>query len=177
MNYLYHSVSKNLRGNILYPLNVLKEKYPDLYEMQVSKYAGREHVTRQQIPILNCLWNDVLHFSAVHPSEIKKALIEAGSKFDFNRSYYQINPELLSTKNTIVYLYAHVNNEREMEKENFVSYNPNDIAKFSHMPQATKDYYKEIINKGERPLLYHRIPHILYKGSLDIIDMPIIISV
>ena len=60
------------------------------------------------------------------------------------------------------------------EGKNFVSYNPNDIAKFSHMPQATKDYYKEIINKSERPLLYHRIPHILYKGSLDTVDMPII---
>ncbi len=67
MIYLYHSVPKNLQGNILYPLNTLKEKHPEIYEQQVSKYVGREHMTQQRIPILDCLWNDVLHFSAVNP--------------------------------------------------------------------------------------------------------------
>ncbi len=28
----------------------------------------------QRIPILNCLWNDVLHFSPVHPAKIKQAM-------------------------------------------------------------------------------------------------------
>jgi len=48
------------------------------------------------------------------------------------------------------------------------------MAKFSSIPQATKDYYKEMIGRGKRPLLYHKIPHILYKGTLDITDLPII---
>ncbi len=69
---------KNLQGNILYPLNAPKEKHPDIYEQQVSKYVGREHIKEQRITILDCLWNDVLYFSAVNPKEIKQALIEAG---------------------------------------------------------------------------------------------------
>lgn len=36
-------------------------------------------------------------------------------------------------------------------EENFISYNPDEIAHFSSMLQATKDYYKKMINKGERP--------------------------
>ncbi|MBK8551651.1 MAG: hypothetical protein IPL53_11555 [Ignavibacteria bacterium] len=81
MNYLYHRVPKNLRGNVLYPLNTLKEIHPDLYEQQASKYAGREHITCQIIPILNCLWNDVLHFSAVNPEEISAYRIRKKSGF------------------------------------------------------------------------------------------------
>lgn len=174
MIYLYHSVPKNLQGNILYPLNALKEKHPDIYEQQVSKYVGREHITKQRIPILDCLWNDVLHFSAVNPKEVKQALAEAGRNPDFKMSYYQVDPKLIEPKNAIVYLYTHTDNKDKMNEENFASYNPDEVAKFSSMPQATKDYYKEMIDKGERPLLYHRIPHIPYKGTLDITDLPII---
>ncbi|MSR73368.1 hypothetical protein EXS61_02080 [Candidatus Parcubacteria bacterium] len=167
MNYLYHSVPKDLKGNILYPLNVLKEKFPEIYKQQFSKYAGREHITKQIIPILDCLWNDVLHFSAVKPREIKQSLIEAGYP-DFKMSYYEIDSKLIEPKNAIVYLYNHTDNKDKMNIENFAPYNPDEVATFSTMPQATKDYYKEMINKGERPLLHHRIPHILYKGTLDI---------
>jgi len=172
MSYLYHSIPKNLQGNILYPLNILKERHPIVYEEQVSKYLGREHIKEQRIPILDCLWNDVLHFSAVNPKEIKQALVESGRSIDFTMEYYQVDPELLEPKNTIVYLYAHTNNKDKMSTENFVPYNVDEVAKFSSMPQATKNYYKEMINKGERPLLYHKIPHILYKGELDTINLP-----
>jgi len=173
MNYLYHSVPKDLQGNILYPLNVLKEKYPEIYTQQVSKYIGREHITQQQIPVLDCLWNDVLHFSAVNPKEIKQALIEAGYK-DITMNYYQVDPKLIDPKNAIVYLYAHTDNKDKMNRVNFAPYDPKEVSKFSAMPQTTKDYYKEMIGKGDRPLLYHRVPHILYKGTLGIADMPIV---
>ena len=174
MIYLYHSVPKNLHGNILYPLNVLKEKHSEIYEQQVSKYVGREHITQQRIPMLDCLWNDVLHFSAVNPKEVKQALIEAGRSPDFTMSYYQVVPKLIESKNSIVYLYAHADSKDKLNEKNFITYNPDEMTKFSSMPQATKDYYKEMIGKGERPLLYHKIPHILYKDTLDITNMPII---
>lgn len=163
-----------MRGSILYPLNALKEKHPDIYEQQVNKYIGREHIIQQQIPVLDCLWNDVLHFSAIDPIEIKQALIEAGRNPDFIMNYYQVDPKLIESKNAIVYLYAHASNRDKIKEENFAPYNPDEVAKFSLIPQATKDYYKEMIGKGERPLLYHKIPHILYKGTLDITNLPII---
>ncbi|OGH69242.1 MAG: hypothetical protein A2754_04190 [Candidatus Magasanikbacteria bacterium RIFCSPHIGHO2_01_FULL_47_8] len=174
MNYLYHSKPKDLKGNILYPLNFLKEKHPDIYENQVKKYTGREHITQQRIPTLNCLWNDVLHFSAVHPKEIKEALIQAGRTDDFTMEYYQVDPKILDLANTTVYLYAHQDLKDKMNEGNFAPYNPEELAQFSSMPQSTKDYYKEMIAKGERPLLYHGIPHILYKGNLDLTGIPII---
>ncbi len=59
--YLYHSVPRDLQGAMLYPLNVLARLYPGLYEEQLKKYVGREHIPRQQIPGLGCAWGDVLH--------------------------------------------------------------------------------------------------------------------
>ena len=174
MNYLYHRVPKNLKGNILYPLNVLKEKHPDIYEEQASKYIGREQITQQIIPVLNCLWNDVLHFSAVNPEEVKQALIEAGKDPDFQMMQYLVDPQILKPENTIVYLYAHNDVKDKLNENNFVAYNPEDVVKFSSMPQTTKDYYRECIENGRSPLLYHRIPHILYHGTIDITNLPIL---
>ena len=140
------------------------------YFDKAKKYEGREQVMQQVIPILNCLWNDVLHFSAVHPKELKSALLEAGHK-DIQMTFYQVNPELIDPKNSVVYLY--VTNRKS--EEDFSHFNPKDIQKFSSIPQGTKDYYKEILDKGGRPLLYHLVPHILYKGSIDTTNLPKII--
>lgn len=174
MNYLYHIVPKNLRGNILFPLNVLKNKLPDIYEQQVRKYSGREQLLKQQIPILDCLWNDVLHFSAVNPREIKQALIEAGRNPDFTMYYYQVEPKLIFPEKAIVYLYSHTDIKDKLNEKNYISYNPDETEQFSIMPEATKEYYKEMIRVGRNPLLYHRIPHILFKGELDTVKLKII---
>ena len=124
MIYLYHIVPKNLKGNILYPLNSLKEIYPDIFQARLKNYAGRESIMQHWIPTLNCLWNDVLQFSAVDPKEVKQALIEAGRDPDFNLTCYQVDPKILSPENTIVYLYAHENVKDKLHPGNFIPYNP-----------------------------------------------------
>lgn len=174
MNYLYHKVPEGMQGSILYPLNMLKDTHPDIYQIEVKKYEGREHIKEQRIPLLNCLWNDVLHFSAVNPIHIKQALIDAGRGADFIMNYYQVDPELIKQKDAVVYLYAHDGINDKLSEKNFVPYDSHEVGKFSVMPQATKDYYKETISHGGRPLLYHRVPHILYRGTIDVTDLPII---
>ncbi len=174
MTHLYHSVPRDLHGNVLYPLNTIKEKYPTIYEQEVSKYAGRERLKEMRIPILNCLWNDVLFLSAVNPKEIKQALIDAGLSPDFTMKYYQIDSYLIKPKDAIIYLDKYTYDKDKMNEENFSLYEADNIKDFSIMPQETKDYYKEAIGKRERPFSYHRIPHILYKGTLDITNQSII---
>jgi hypothetical protein len=138
----------------------------------VKKYAGREYLTRQRIPILDCLWNDVLHLSPVSPLKIKQALIEAGSDPHFTISCYRIDPTIIEVRNVIVYTYD--NESGEMEEKDFITYNPSEIAKFSLMPPATIDYYRRMIGKGKWPLVYHRIPHILFRGTLNVTDLQIV---
>ena len=158
---------------MLYPLNQLKKVHPDLFEKEASKYHGREFILQQKLPKLQCLWNDVLHFSAVHPLEVKQALIKAGSS-DFTRQFYQVNPSLLETERTVVYLYKYEDSETEINEKNMMPYDPNNIEVFSKLPDETRAYYEEEISMGNDPLLYHLVPHILYKGSLNTSDLAVI---
>lgn len=172
MDYLYHAVPLEMSGTTLYPLNVLKLKYPSLYQKEADKYAGRETVMQKPVPILDCLWNDVLHFSAVHPAEIKKVLIEAGFANSPTRDFYQVNPRTLSPEQTVIYLYSTAS--IEVNVQDFIEYDPTLLSKLSVVPPGTKAYYKEMFMHGMKPLRYHLVPHILYRGVLDVTGIPII---
>lgn len=165
--FLYHLVPKTMQGTILYPLNELKEKFPQIYEGEVKKYTGRKQILTQIIPHLHCLWNDVLHFSAVDPQKIVDALKDAGGN-PKTLIAFQIPAEDLLNKKTIVYLYKQKSPDKKLEPENFIPFRTNDIASYAVLPEETKTYYKETFMKQERPLLFHRVPHILYQGSLNI---------
>jgi hypothetical protein len=90
-------------GNILYPLNTLREIDKDTYESHSSKYMGRETLMEQKIPVLNCLWNDVLHCSPIDFRLIYKALIRAGQHKFRNKEYFKIPIELLKNIEFVKY--------------------------------------------------------------------------
>jgi hypothetical protein len=156
-----------MEGDTLHPLNQLKEIFPELYNKQVSKYKGREIVMEQFIPTLGCYWNDVLHLSAIHPKDVKKALVEAGLEYDITIRCYQLDSNVLEKENTTIYFSGDIPSER-MKAKNFTEYKVDELDKYSFLPQETVDYYREEIKENRRPLLFHKAPHILYKGSIDI---------
>lgn len=162
-----------MRGNILYPLNELKNIFPDVYEEGVKRYEGREHVMEEKIPVLNCFWNDVLHLAAVDPREIKAELAKLGKEISI-KSFYKINPNFLDPKNTIVYLYQNPIPNDVLIEEDFVPYNPAIITKINILPEATKRYYAETMGKDGKVLLWHRIPHVLYKGTIDVSNLEVL---
>lgn len=73
MPVVYHRYPEGLQGSYLHPLNKLRTKLPELYRREVQKYTGREHLMQQRVPLLECLWNDVLHFSPVHREQVAAA--------------------------------------------------------------------------------------------------------
>ncbi len=160
-----------MEGTILYPLNELKELKPDIYREHVAEYHGREKVMEQKIPILDCLWSDVVHFAAVHPSKVKQALLDAGVPNIGERKFYQINPHLLDPAKTVFFLHRY---GKAKFAEDFEIYNPDSVGNYATLSDTTKEYYREMIASGRNPLAYHAVPHILYKGSLDMAHIPII---
>jgi hypothetical protein len=98
---------------------------------------------------------------------VKEALFESGRTKPFELKFFEIDPHLLDPENTIVFLYQHTDRADKLKEENFAKYDPDDIAQYSAMPKETRDYYKEMFSQGKNPLLFHKIPHILFKGSLD----------
>lgn len=123
---------------------------------------------KKKIGPLNCLWNDVLHFTPVHPSKIIRELKKAGVEMKKLR-WFKINAKDLDSEKTIIYLYKFKKREKDfMSEDNFTSYNPNKISKYNKIPEKTKRYYKQEVKKGNRPFRFHLTPHILFKGNLNI---------
>jgi len=112
-HFLYHMVPEDMRGTVLHPLNSLKDQHPDLYVAKSAKYENRQHVMEQFLPTLEAAWNDVLHFTAVNPEELKRALVEAGME-PREMKFYQIDPSLLDPKLTTVYLYQDRTSDSKM---------------------------------------------------------------
>ncbi len=167
-SFLYHMVPEDMKGNILYPLNTLRTIDEDLYAKEIKKYTGREEVLQRLIPTLGCLWNDVLHMSAVKPEELKQALIEAGMK-PREMEFYKIDPSLLDPSKSTIYLFN--NGASEMTEENFTNYDPSNLTPHATLPESTKKYYKEMFAKKEKPLFFLGVPHIFHKGPIDVSDL------
>jgi hypothetical protein len=174
--YVYHWVPVDLLGDVLYPLNQLKSLYPSLYVTKAAKYQNREAVMQARLPLLDCLWNDVLHFSPVHPSKVQEALAEAGFGRKLRR-YYEVDPlaKGFNATNTVVFLHQRLNLEKfELEAADFRAFNPTELSTLGEIPDATRTYYRQMFEQGKRPLVYLYVPHILYQGRLDISDVNII---
>ena len=176
VSFVYHRVTPNMEGNILYPLNQLMTIYPDVYAEHVKKYTGREHVLETRIPApLDCLWNDILHFTAVHPTILYKNITDAG--FDADglvwKQWFKIPISVLDLNKTIVCLYRK-DISLVSEARDFQKFDPVKMAEYATVPQETLDYYKEQLKLEQRPLFFHRVPHILYKGTIEIGGLEIV---
>ena len=173
--FVYHHVPVNLTGFVLYPLNQLKHVYPDVGVVQLKKYQGREALMGQRIPRLNCLWNDVLHFSPVHPAKIKAAMEEAGHKVGSRRwRYFEVDSAFFSPENAVIWEYR----ERQgppfpINESECLPFEPRLLSKYTEVGKRTRRYYAGI-KPGVRILPYVGIAHVLYKGHLNVEGVKII---
>jgi len=169
MQYLYHAVPSDLKDDKLYPLNILKKKHPDLYAIKNAKYEGREEVAQQSIPLLDCLWKDVIFLTAVHPQILLDTYRKAGGKMPHPLQYFQIDVDSLQQENIAVARYLD-----DDSKKTYELYDAENIKEYSTIPNRTIDYFVDQLNQGHLPLYYAYIPHVLYKGVIDTKDLPII---
>ena len=173
--FVYHRVPVNLTGSVLYPLNQLKQVYPNIAAVQLKKYQGREAVLNQRIPRLTCLWNDVLHFSPVHPAKIKAAMEEAGHTVSSRRwRYFEVDAAFFSPDNAVIWEFR----ERQgphipIDESEGLPYEPRLLVKYTEVGEWTQRYYAEV-KPGARVLLYVGIAHVLYKGHLNVEGVKII---
>lgn len=103
---LYHLVPQRVVGSRLLPLNQLRQSHPALYEAYARKYQGREHLLKQPVPGLECLWSDVLFLTAVPPDVIREMHEAAGFEVPPLR-WFEIDPRALDAARLYVYWYLH----------------------------------------------------------------------
>ncbi len=154
-----------MEGNILYPLNQLKTIYPMAYETHVKKYEGREYLLDVKIPILDCLWNDVLHMSPIHPKDLDEAWREYG--FEYELEFFEIDLKDLDRTKLAIYKYEKLRINRT-DKIEVTAFDEDYVLKNNKVRQVSKDYFKKCKEEGTDPLIFVGVPHILYKGEIDV---------
>lgn len=167
--YLYHRVPPQLVGDALYPLNMLRESHPDVYQKEAAKYAGREALMQERIPKLNVLWNDVLHLTPVHPRELRQAYLEAGGK-KFPTEWYRIPAISLNAAQAVIFRGSFSDPEHGLQEQDIAPFDVDNLAPYTTLPDETRQYYKEELTAGKRPLLFLHVPHVLYRKSINIAD-------
>jgi len=165
--FIYHKVPDDMQGDVLYPLNELKDRLPETYAIQVAKYKDREWLLQREILPLSCLWNDVLHFTPVHPRLIYTSLRQAGFKYPSTR-FFEFDYTRWDPDGCAIMFFS------GGEDRSYHLGRPCDFTNIDMLPSETEAYYRECYSQKANPLLFSGIPHVLYKGSVDIKNCTVI---
>lgn len=155
-----------MTGRLLYPLNTLKQIHPEIYHQEVKKYQGRERLLLERIPPLDCLWNDVLHLTAVEPRELKDKLAKAGLPLS-SRAWCKIPISRVMGKDSVAFTY-------QQKIKTYEPFDPTRMNIYKNIPEEAVQYYRQMKSEGKKPLLFHLVPHILYRGSIDTTDLEMV---
>ncbi len=190
MRVVYHGVPRDIRGDVIYPLNRLAEIDPRLYELQRAKYAGREATLDFRVPGIDVLFNDTVHCAAIHPYQLYAQASELG--FDPPRRpqppvlitglFYEIpldrivrHPVVWYSARTI-WISAAPNEDVPLEApaEEFEPFDADRYRPLETPPPARLDYLRRVKERGERPLLFVHIPHVLIAGPIDVSGLKVV---
>lgn len=177
--FLYHRVlQEKMIGDILMPLNQLRESMPEVYRAAAAKYVGRESTMKRTIPGLDCLWNDVIQLCPLHPSQIMEQRIKAGLEWT-QTTWYEIDPVKagFDSSNATIWLMlpGGYNDAGELLKpEHFVPFSLEALGQFQSLTPEAIDAYRTSVEKKTTFLLFNRVPHVFFKGTIDITQHKVI---
>ncbi|MBF0362754.1 MAG: hypothetical protein HQK49_17175 [Oligoflexia bacterium] len=183
IEFVYHLKPNNLNGNTLYPLNVLRDIYPDSYNFHIQKYSYRKELMKAKFPIANCLWNDVLHLSPVDIGILidnQISIFRATEKEKYldlerinNRKYYKIDIRKLNSANLYIYNTLEASNDMDETmdkiKEQFYDWENGNHLLSNQITTGQIAYFNKCSENLSLPrYLFTAIPHVLYLGNIDL---------
>ena len=172
-SYIYHEVPRRMIGNIIYPLNHLKQINKGAYLRTAAKYNGREGQMDFVIPKLNCLWNDVVHCLPIHPNLLYKAMISYGLN-PKSSEWYRIDPSTIEDAQFLLYSFK-TNPYYRIDPDEFKIISIEEYQEIEEVPQKAFEWYRELANKGGKIRLRFRyVPHLFVKGVVEISKAEII---
>jgi hypothetical protein len=171
-SYLYHRVPDKMHGQILYPLNELKQVNEELYKLYAEGYKDRHKLMATHVPVLDCLWNDVLFLSPVHPQKLYDLAKAIGldNKWRFKRFYAFKPGKELDLENSVVFYRI----GKEMDAMVYRPGREVKISELNKVPALTKAYYEIVAKKHEDLFPYQYVPQVMYKGTIDISNAEVI---
>jgi len=182
---LYHLIAHDFRGTTLYPLNRLRDLFPDLYEREVRKFAGRESVLEYVVPGLGMAWADTVNLSALDPRLLIAERRRLGVPFSrlLERCLVCIPVERVATLPAVVFAgTSHWANSspddesvpRTPPDSEFQSFDASQYQETLEVPRLHREYLLRQKERGELALGFVFVPHVLVGGPIDISRLELI---
>ncbi len=167
--YMYHHVPDDQIGDVIYPLNQLKEKFPDIYEKQFAKY---DNIQEKDVEIPGFgYWNDCVNLMPVSPGLVKKELEKYGHDTNWQWRFYKIDPEKLDGSKLILMV---MNENNGTLERTFIPFSKEAFNKYCHIGEATRTCFQKAKENNEQPNTFTRVPHVLYKNSINTKNLEIV---
>ena len=190
MAFVYHGVPRDMVGEVIYPLNRLRQIDERLYEVQASKYAGRETVLDFRIPGLGVKFNDAVHCAAIHPHHLYRARVAAGFEvpprpeapaamtglaFEIPLERIVEHPVVWYSCRTL-WINGAPNEDVPVvpPADEFERFDPPRYRPLSAATEAHLEYLRRLKLRGERGLMFVHIPHVLVAGPIDVSGLRIV---
>ncbi len=164
---LYHGVPKRMMGTKLYPLNELKNVHSELSAEYYEKYSGREEVTRQVIPILNCLWNDVIFFIPIPPDAINFAR-ESHGLLPIEQEWFVVDSKTLNQSNLLLFRHRpQWTIDAELEKDEYTKLDDLSVVQEAEVQMVPECAIWAMKKFGRKSMLFGYMPHVLFRGTIE----------
>lgn len=173
MQYLYHRRHPGFVGTTIYPLNQLRAKFPDLHAAQARKYAGRERITGETVPVVDALWNDLVHCAPIHPRTIFRALTVL-ERAPEAQEWFRIPVAKIQRIDAV---WFDPQNERypfPVRDGEVTMFDPSRYRELRALPARTLRYYRALTGTGQPSLLFLYVPHVLVHGLIDVSDVDVV---
>lgn len=168
--YLYHHVPEDQVGDVIYPLNQLKEISPDLYKKHFAKY---DKIREKDVKIPGFgFWNDCVNLMPVIPGLVKAELEKYGHNTDWEWRFYKINPDSLDSSKLIIMVMTE--NEGVLDRK-YIQFSKEAFEAYCHIGDATRACFQKAKDNNEQPNTFARIPHVLYRDSINIKDTEVVV--
>jgi hypothetical protein len=170
MQFVYHLKPQKIIGDALVSLNALNEISTELYNAAIEKYVGREYIMQIRLPILNCLWNEVVHLSPIHPQKIYDILEPLIEGPRTKREWLEIPITSLSESSTITFSCPPVliGSRLDISTAECKPFSTSEYVGVNNIPPWTIKYYKDELAVGRKPLLFNGLIHVLTMGKVEL---------
>jgi len=166
---LFHLGITDPRGEALLPLNVLRERYPDLHVRHYAKYAGREHRLRERVMPLDCCWADVVFLSPLDPTILFDAARSAGRRV-WGGPVWTLDASQLDPDKCCIRLMRVTPGARTADPGTENDYLPLTTAGLRAVSEVTHRALERLRTLGpyEPVLPFGDVPHVLHRGPVPL---------
>ncbi len=161
--FVYHVVPADMQGDVLYPLSVIKSKFPHLAQKFAEKYSWRQDIMKRELPILNRFWNEVIHLSTIDPRKTMHELSKLRGVLGKTIQCVAIPIENLNSAKCLYFMPS------AKDRDNLSIIYPEEVSIFDvgtyretlEVPADQIKIWKKNISNNEPALVFSRTLHLL----------------